>query len=123
MSSASESSMEKAPPVNSKSSIEVSPQPNSDASMEEAPPVNSKASIEEVSQPNSDASMEEAPPPAYDSIFGGLKEVRRQTDGNKDFFEQAIKKVLKTLCASCKLTNYYYTIIITNKLHFIVYIK
>ena len=55
--------------------------------MEEAQPVN---------PPSYNETANEAPPPSYDSIFGELREARRQTEDNPQF----IKKAMSIVCAS-----------------------
>lgn len=57
--------------------------------MEEAQPVN-------ADPPAYADTTNEAPPPSYDSIFGELREARRQTDGHPQF----LKRVFSILCAS-----------------------
>ena len=57
--------------------------------MEEAQPVNGDP-------PSYTETANEAPPPSYDSIFGELREARRQTDGHPQF----LQRVFSILCAS-----------------------
>merc|ERR1711881_505792 len=57
--------------------------------MEEAQPVN-------PDPPSYTETAYEAPPPSYDSIFGELREARRQTDGHHQF----LHRVFSILCAS-----------------------